>query len=86
MIYDEIDHEFHVPLFEAHNELVDVCEGTISWVDVFVVGDVVAEIDLRALEERGRPDDVHFITISKVMSAKAFCRLILCCLPPRSLR
>jgi hypothetical protein len=41
---------------------------------------------LRALEERGRPDDVHFITISKVMSAKAFCRLILCCLPPRSLR
>lgn len=46
MVDDEIHHEFHVTLMETGYELVNVFQSAVAWINVFVVGDVVAHVDL----------------------------------------
>jgi hypothetical protein len=51
MVYNEVDHKFHVALLEAGDQGIDVGESSVAWVDVFVVRDVVAEVYLGTFEE-----------------------------------
>jgi len=58
VVYDQVHHEFHITVFEFGDKLVDVGEGAVGWVDVFVVADVVAHVDLGGFVDGGEPDDV----------------------------
>jgi hypothetical protein len=42
VVHYQVDHEFHAALLEAGDQRIYVGERSISGVDVFVVGDVVA--------------------------------------------
>src|SRR5260370_13121544 len=58
VVDDEIENDFYVALFAFGDETIEIRERAVHGIDIFVVGDVVAEIDLRGREARRNPDGV----------------------------
>jgi hypothetical protein len=55
---DEIENDSYVALFSFCNHAVEIGERAVHGIDVFVVGDVIAEVNLRGREARGDPNGV----------------------------
>ena len=49
VVDDEIHYELHVTLLDFFDEIVDIRQGSIAGVDIFVVSDIVAHVRLWAL-------------------------------------
>lgn len=58
MIYYQIQYQPHTSRIAGINERFHICDGTVGWVDGFVVGDIVAHVVLRRVVHRGHPDDI----------------------------
>lgn len=58
MIDHQIHHVFHLPCMQLSDQLVVVLHCSIAFVDVAVVRDVIAHVDLRRREDRAQPDSV----------------------------
>jgi len=58
VIDDEIEDDLYVAFLSVGDEFVEIDERAVHGIDGVVVGDVVAEIDLRGREARGDPDGV----------------------------
>ena len=49
VIDDEVHHELHVMFVQGRNQCVDIFEGAVDWIDVFIVRDIVTHICLGRL-------------------------------------
>lgn len=58
VVHHHVHDDANVVLFCLSDEVVEVGEGPVLRVDVFVVGDVVAEIDLGRWVDGGEPDGI----------------------------
>ena len=58
MVDYQIHHHAHTQLVGARNEGVKGCQVAKQWVNVAVVGDVVAVVGLRRAIDGGDPDDI----------------------------
>ena len=46
VVDNEIHHQLHVSLVKSGDQLVDVFQCAVAWIDVFVIGNVVSHVDL----------------------------------------
>src|SRR5712664_462717 len=58
MVDDKIENDFDVALFPFGDEAIEIRKRAIHRIDVFVVGNVIAEVDLRRRKARGNPNSV----------------------------
>ena len=58
VIDDEVENDFDVVFFSVSDEFVEIGKRTVHGIDGVVVGNVVAEINLRRREARGNPNGV----------------------------
>ena len=58
VVDDEIEDDADAALLALGDEAIEIRERAVHGIDVFVVGDVVAEIDLRRRKARRDPDGV----------------------------
>jgi hypothetical protein len=54
----EVEQNLKPPLMGLHEQIVEVCQRAEAWIDVAIVGDVVAEINHRRRVDGGDPDRV----------------------------
>ena len=54
----KIEDDFYVPLFSFRNHAIEIAERAVHRIDIFVIRDVIAEIDLGRGKTRGNPDSV----------------------------
>src|SRR4051794_18317875 len=59
VVHDEVEDELDIALLAVGDELVHVGEGAVLGIDIFVVGDVVAEVNLRRGKHGGDPDSIN---------------------------
>jgi hypothetical protein len=59
VVYDKIHDKLHVALLELGDEIVDIGEGAVRRINVFVVCDIVAHVCLRAAINRAAPYDIY---------------------------
>ncbi len=59
VVHHHIHHDADIALLRFGDELVKIGESALLRIDIFVVGDVVSEVDLRRRIDRGEPDRVH---------------------------
>ena len=58
MVHHHVHNDADISLLRLGNQTVEVGQGAVGWVDILVVRDVVAEIDLwRGID--GREPDAH---------------------------
>lgn len=55
MVRHEIEENFHIQLVGALNQTIEIGQRTVLWLNVVVVGDVVAEVSHRWFEYRWQP-------------------------------
>src|SRR6266478_3990481 len=58
MVDDKIENDFDVALFPFGDEAIEIRERAVHGINVFVIGDVVAEVDLRRRKARRDPNGV----------------------------
>ena len=58
VVDDEIQNDADIAFFGLADETIEIFHGAVHGVDGFVIGDVVAEIDLRRREAGSDPDGV----------------------------
>jgi hypothetical protein len=44
VINDEFDHDLHAALMSGVEDLLEVVQGAVAWVDVDIVGNIVAVV------------------------------------------
>ena len=47
MVYDKVEDDLETMFVAVINKGLAVLQGSVGWVDVFEVGDIVAHVDLR---------------------------------------
>ena len=59
VVHDKIENDVNAAFFSRSGKRVEIGQGPVHRVDIFVVGNVIAEIDLWRREARGNPDRIH---------------------------
>ena len=59
VVDDEIHDDADVLFLGSFRQVVEISQGSIHWIDVLVIGNVIAEIDLRRRIARSDPDGIH---------------------------
>ena len=58
MVGHEVEQNLKPPPMGLHKQVVEVCQRTEAWIDVAIVGNVIAEINHRRRVDGGDPDRV----------------------------
>jgi len=73
MVHHKVHHQLHITLLEPLNELVNVPQRAILWINVLIVRDIITHVNLWAFvywgEVRENPcynDKVSYLEISKL--------------------
>ena len=59
MVHHEIEDDVNTSFPGLSRQVVEVGQGAVHGIDIFVVGNVVTEIDLRRGEARRDPDRIY---------------------------
>jgi hypothetical protein len=59
VIDDEIHDELHATFLDLFDEIVNIFQRSIAWVDILVVGNVIAHVSLRALVDWRHPYHIN---------------------------
>ena len=59
VVHHHVHHHADVALACLGHEAIEISERAVLWIDVLVVGNVVAEIHVRRLIHRRKPDCIH---------------------------
>ena len=58
VVDDQVHNQLHVTLLDLFDEIVNICQRSITRIDILIVSDVVAHISLRALVDWGHPNNI----------------------------
>ena len=59
VVHHEIENDAHIALLRSAHHLVEIAERAVHGINVFVIGHVVAEINLRRRKAGSYPDGVN---------------------------
>jgi hypothetical protein len=59
VIHHKVENDVDVPLLRLTRQEIKVGQRSVHGIDIFVIGNVVAEIDLRRREAGRNPDRIH---------------------------